>query len=217
MGTHGYDRVKRVVDVFVAAAGLLLTAPLQLVLAALVRRDLGRPVLFRQERPGRNEEIFRLVKFRTMTQPGGLTGNDSDEERLTPLGRLLRSASLDELPTLWNVVKGDMSLVGPRPLLVHYLDLYSPLQRRRHEVRPGITGLAQVTGRNALSWEDKFRRDLDYVGTRSLMLDMRILVSTVGRVLSRQGISDDQGPTMTEFQGRPLAVGSPPEPRDVTA
>lgn len=201
MGTHGFDRVKRVIDVFVAAAGLLLTAPLQMVLAALVLRDLGHPVLFRQQRPGRNEEIFGLVKFRTMTQPGGVTGNDSDEERLTPLGRLLRSASLDELPTLWNVVKGDMSLVGPRPLLVHYLDLYSPLQRRRHEVRPGITGLAQVSGRNAVAWEQRFAFDLQYVEQRSLQLDALILARTFFQVVRRRGITDGKTATMAEFTG----------------
>ena len=154
---------------------LLLTLPVQLVVAALVRLKLGSPVLFRQLRPGRDEEIFELVKFRTMTDVDASRGLVTDEQRMTRFGALLRSTSLDELPTLWNVVKGDMSLVGPRPLLVRYLDRYTPEQRRRHEVRPGITGLAQVSGRNALTWEDKFAKDREYVASRCFRLDFHIV------------------------------------------
>ena len=199
--TLRYDRVKRGLDMLIAAVALLVTAPLQVVVAFLVRLDLGSPVLFRQERPGRNEKTFALVKFRTMTQPDGLTGGISDDERLTSLGRLLRSASLDELPTLWNVMKGDMSLVGPRPLLTHYLDLYSPQERRRHEVRPGITGLAQVSGRNAVAWERRFALDLQYVDKRSLRLDAVILAKTLCQVVRRRGITDGTTATMAEFTG----------------
>ena len=196
-----YDPLKRVLDLLVSGALLVLTLPLQGALAVLVRRKLGSPVLFRQERPGKDERIFELVKFRTMLEPDASRGLVTDEQRLTRFGTLLRSTSLDELPTLWNVVKGDMSLVGPRPLLVRYLDRYSATQRRRHEVRPGITGLAQVSGRNAIAWDQKFAHDLEYVERRSLALDVTILVRTVGNVLRRDGISDTEGPTMTEFMG----------------
>jgi lipopolysaccharide/colanic/teichoic acid biosynthesis glycosyltransferase len=196
-----YDPLKRVLDLVVSGTLLVLTLPLQGVLAVLVRHKLGSPVLFRQERPGRDERIFELVKFRTMLEPDAARGLITDEQRLTRFGALLRSTSLDELPTLWNVVKGDMSLVGPRPLLVRYLDRYTPEQRRRHEVRPGITGLAQVSGRNAIGWDQKFARDLEYVDGRSLRLDRHILLRTVSGVLRRHGISDAEGPTMTEFMG----------------
>lgn len=196
-----YDPAKRVVDVTFAAAIATLSLPLQLVLAVLVRRDLGTPVLFRQQRPGRDGEIFELVKFRTMREPDVARGLVTDDQRLTPLGRFLRSTSLDELPTLWNVLVGDMSLVGPRPLLVRYLDRYSAAQRRRHEVRPGITGLAQVSGRNSITWEEKFAADVEYVDRYSPALDASILMRTVGQVLRRHGISDSSGPTMTEFMG----------------
>jgi lipopolysaccharide/colanic/teichoic acid biosynthesis glycosyltransferase len=201
MPSKPYDPFKRVLDLIVAGALLALTLPLQGALAMLVRRKLGSPVLFRQDRPGRDEQIFELVKFRTMLEPDTARGLVTDEQRLTRFGALLRSTSLDELPTLWNVVKGDMSLVGPRPLLVRYLDRYSETQRRRHEVRPGITGLAQVSGRNAIAWDEKFAYDIEYVERRSLALDVSILARTVGNVLRRHGISDKQGPTMTEFMG----------------
>lgn len=201
MPSRGYDRVKRLLDVTVSAAGLLLLAPLHLVLALLVRRNLGQPVLFRQLRPGRDGAIFELLKFRTMLKPDPGRGLVSDEQRLTRFGRFLRSTSLDELPSLWNVLVGDMSLVGPRPLLVQYLDRYSAEQHRRHEVRPGITGLAQVSGRNAISWEDRLAKDVEYVDRRSASLDLSILLRTVVSVLGRDGISDGAGPTMTEFAG----------------
>jgi lipopolysaccharide/colanic/teichoic acid biosynthesis glycosyltransferase len=201
---HPYDPVKRVVDVLGAAAVLLLTAPLAAAVAVAVRAVLGPPVLFRQARPGRGGVGFELVKFRTMrpadrADPTG--GLATDAARLTPLGRLLRATSLDELPTLWNVLRGDMSLVGPRPLLPQYLDRYSPEQARRHEVRPGITGLAQVRGRNALSWEARFGCDVWYVDHRSFVLDLRILAETVGAVLSRRGISAPGEATAAEFLG----------------
>jgi len=196
-----YDPVKRVLDLLVSGALLVLTLPLQGILAGLVRRKLGSPVLFRQERPGKDERIFELVKFRTMLEPDAARGLVTDEQRLTRFGALLRSTSLDELPTLWNVIKGDMSLVGPRPLLVRYLDRYSETQRRRHEVRPGITGLAQVSGRNALTWDDKFAKDVEYIDNRNLILDLRIAWRTVAQVLKRDGISAEGDVTMPEFMG----------------
>lgn len=199
--SRAYDPVKRIIDVVAAGAALILSLPLQAALAVLVRRKLGAPVLFRQERPGKDERIFRLVKFRTMLEPDAARGLLTDEQRMTTFGAFLRSYSLDELPTLWNVVKGDMSIVGPRPLLVRYLDRYTPAQRRRHEVRPGITGLAQISGRNAIAWDEKFAMDVEYVDRRSLLLDSRISLRTFDRVLRREGISDADGPTMTEFIG----------------
>jgi lipopolysaccharide/colanic/teichoic acid biosynthesis glycosyltransferase len=196
-----YDPVKRGIDVVVGSAALILTAPLQAVLALVVRRKLGSPVLFRQLRPGKDGKIFELVKFRTMREPDPAAGLLSDADRMTPFGAFLRSTSLDELPTLWNVVKGDMSLVGPRPLLVQYLDRYTPEQARRHEVRPGVTGLAQVSGRNAITWDEKFAKDLEYVDRRSLRLDTRIIWRTVSQVLKRDGISSTGDATMPEFTG----------------
>jgi lipopolysaccharide/colanic/teichoic acid biosynthesis glycosyltransferase len=208
MRGRAYDPLKRAIDVVVAGVLLLLTAPLQLVLALLVRIKLGSPVLFRQPRPGRDGQVFELAKFRTMLEPDEARGLITDEQRLTRFGRLLRSTSLDELPTLWNVVKGDMSLVGPRPLLVRYLDRYTPEQARRHQVRPGITGLAQVSGRNALSWDDKFAKDVEYVDNRSAILDLKILVQTAQKVIKRDGISADGEATMSEFLGAsPVRVG----------
>lgn len=194
-----YDRVKRGIDIAASAVGLLLSAPIQAVVAGVVLAAHGQPVLFRQERPGKDGEIFELVKFRTMRHPDET--HVTDAERLTPVGRFLRATSLDELPTLWNVLKGDMSLVGPRPLLVQYLERYSPEQARRHEVRPGITGLAQVSGRNALGWERKLSLDVDYVDHRSLALDLTILWRTVTAVLQRSGISHAGEATMSEFMG----------------
>ncbi|GAA4387309.1 sugar transferase [Ornithinibacter aureus] len=194
-----YDALKRGVDVVVSATGLLVSAPVQLVTAGVVRVAHGRPVVFRQPRPGRDGVIFELVKFRTMRHPDATHVSDAD--RLTSVGRFLRSTSLDELPTLWNVLKGDMSLVGPRPLLVEYLPRYSPEQARRHEVRPGVTGLAQVSGRNGLSWEEKFALDVEYVGRRSLRLDLEILLRTVRSVLGRRGISGEGEATMSPFLG----------------
>jgi len=201
MTGRGYDPVKRLMDVVIACACLALTLPLQALVALLVRRRLGSPVLFWQERPGKDERVFRMVKFRTMLPPDPHLGLVTDQQRMTSLGWFLRSTSLDELPTLWNVVRGDMSLVGPRPLLVRYLDRYAPQQRRRHEVRPGITGLAQVNGRNALTWEEKFAMDVEYVDRRCLRLDLRILVRTIVQVVRREGISDGSGVTTAEYTG----------------
>jgi len=199
-----YDVLKRVIDVAVSATALVVTAPVQLLTAGLVLAAHGRPVLFRQARPGLDERTFELVKFRTMRHADAT--NVTDEDRLTKLGKLLRATSLDELPTFWNVLRGDMSLVGPRPLLVKYLPLYSSEQRRRHEVRPGVTGLAQAKGRNSLSWEEKFRLDVEYVENRSLLLDLKIVLMTVRAVAAREGISEDGRATMSEFRG------SSPEP-----
>ena len=199
MPREGHDRVKRALDVGLSALGLVVSAPVQLAVAVVVLVAHGRPVLFRQARPGLHGEVFQLVKFRTMRHPDDTHVTDAD--RLTRVGRLLRSTSLDELPTLVNVLRGDMSLVGPRPLLVDYLDRYTPEQARRHEVRPGVTGLAQVSGRNALSWEDRFCLDLEYVERRSLGLDVSIIGRTVAAVLRRQGISGEGEVTMSPFLG----------------
>lgn len=194
--------MKRLMDVVLASMALTLLAAPIAVLALLVRVRLGSPVFFRQLRPGLNGKPFELIKFRTMTDardPDGTLLPDAD--RLTPFGRWLRATSLDELPELWNVLKGDMSLVGPRPLLMEYLPLYTPEQARRHEVRPGITGWAQVNGRNALTWEDKFRLDVWYVDHQSLWLDCKILLLTVRKVLAREGISASGEATMPKFKG----------------
>lgn len=190
---------KRAVDVVVASVVLAASLPVQVGVAITVRTSMGSPVLFRQPRPGKDGVVFELVKFRTMRNPDA--ERVTDAERLTPLGRFLRSTSLDELPTLWNVVKGDMSLVGPRPLLVEYLPRYSPEQARRHEVRPGITGLAQVSGRNAISWEQKLTLDVEYVDHQSLTLDLQILARTAVSVLRRHGISAQGEATMAPFLG----------------
>jgi len=200
-GRRLYLPVKRAVDVLVAGVGLLVSAPVMAVLAVAVRRDLGSPVLFRQVRPGRHGEPFELVKFRTMRTLGSADSVANDGERLTPFGRWLRSTSLDELPTLWNVLRGDMSLVGPRPLLMEYLERYTPVQARRHEVRPGVTGLAQVRGRNLLSWDEKFAADVEYVDRVGPLLDARILMATLTTVLRRQGISAPDAATMHLFTG----------------
>ncbi|MER7469966.1 sugar transferase [Micromonospora sp. NPDC000018] len=200
------DGLKRGIDLAAALVLLVLITPLILLVAALVAVGLGRPVLFRQPRAGRHGQVFELVKFRTMLPPDPGRGLVRDADRLTPLGRFLRSTSLDELPTLWNVLRGDMSLVGPRPLLTAYLPRYSPTQARRHEVRPGVTGLAQVRGRNSLSWEEKLDLDVWYVDNRSLRLDLSILVATVRTVLRREGISATGSATAPEFLGTPSLV-----------
>lgn len=192
---------KRLLDVAVASVALVLTLPIQVVTAVAVRLRLGRPVLFRQVRPGLHAEPFVLLKFRTMLEPDPSRGLVDDAERLTPLGRWLRSTSIDELPTLWNVVRGDMSLVGPRPLLPEYLPLYTAEQARRHDVRPGLTGLAQVSGRNRTTWERRLELDVRYVDTRSMLGDLRILVRTVRSVVGRHGISAEEHPTMSRFTG----------------
>jgi lipopolysaccharide/colanic/teichoic acid biosynthesis glycosyltransferase len=206
MPRRWYRAVKRALDVVVAGVGLVVSAPVQLAVAVGVRRSMGPPVLFRQQRPGRDGLTFELVKFRTMRAARPGEGIESDGARLTSLGAWLRSTSLDELPTLWNVLRGDMSLVGPRPLLPAYLDRYTPEQARRHLVRPGITGLAQVSGRNALSWERKLALDVEYVDRCSLRLDARIVLRTLARVLSRDAISAPGQATTTEFVG--TAAGS---------
>lgn len=195
--------MKRFFDVVLALMALLLLGPPLLFLFWQIRRRLGSPVFFRQTRPGLHGKPFKMVKFRTMTDARGADGQLlSDADRLTPFGHFLRASSLDELPELWNVLKGDMSLVGPRPLLMEYLPLYSPEQARRHEVRPGITGWAQVNGRNALSWEDKFKLDVWYVDHHTLWLDIKILWLTVRKVLVREGISAAGEATMSKFTGR---------------
>lgn len=198
---HPYDPFKRCLDVLLGGVALVASAPVQLVIGFLVRREFGTSILFRQQRPGRDGKIFELVKFRTMLDVDETNGKVTDEQRLTPFGAFLRSTSLDELPTLWNVVKGDMSLVGPRPLLVRYLERYSPEQARRHEVRPGISGLAQVSGRNALSWATKLAMDVQYVDNRSLLLDLRIACLTISKVVQRDGITATGNVTMPEFLG----------------
>jgi sugar transferase EpsL len=204
-----YDRLKRAIDVVLVSVGMVLLAPLFVVLAWKVRREFGRPVLFRQLRPGLNGELFELRKFRTMTDERGPDGERlPDEQRLTDFGRWLRSTSLDEIPEMVNVLKGEMSLVGPRPLLVEYLDRYSPEQARRHEVRPGITGWAQINGRNDMSWDDKLAQDVWYVDHRSLWLDFRILLRTLWVMVTRQGVSLEGHATTVRFMGSSQADGA---------
>ena len=189
-------------DLGLAVPALVVLAPVGLAVGGLIRWKLGGPVLFRQQRPGRDGELFELIKFRSMSNARGPDGELlPDEERLTPFGMRLRRMSLDELPTLWNVVRGDMSLVGPRPLLVQYLDRYTTEQRRRHEVLPGVTGWAQINGRNAISWEEKFEHDVWYVENLSLRTDLAILFGTVAAVLGQRGISAEGHATTTEFMG----------------
>lgn len=196
-----YSVTKRALDVACALLGIAATAPLQVAIAAIILAKDGRPVIFRQDRPGLDGETFGLLKFRTMRPYDEKRGWVTDQQRLTRFGRSLRASSLDELPSLINVLKGDMSLVGPRPLLVKYLGLYTPEQLRRHNVRPGMTGLAQVRGRNALSWEEKFSLDLEYVDRQSLLLDIRIILETFNIVLARTGVSAPGEATMPEFRG----------------
>lgn len=192
---------QRALDLMVAVPLGLISLPVQAAVAVAVARRLGRPVLFHQVRPGLDGTLFTLHKFRTMLPIDPDRGHTDDASRVTNLGRLLRATSLDELPTLWNVIRGDMSLVGPRPLLVEYLDRYTPEQARRHQVRPGITGLAQISGRNAMTWEHKLALDARYVDTRSLRLDLRILARTIRSVLARDGITAHGEATTTVFQG----------------
>lgn len=199
--------LKRVLDILLSGCALLALWPVLAVVAVLVRCKLGSPVIFCQERPGKDERIFKLYKFRTMTDARDEGGNLlPDDVRLTKFGRLLRSTSLDELPELWNILRGDMSLVGPRPLLVRYLPRYSREQRRRHEVRPGLTGLAQVNGRNAISWEQRFAYDVAYVENITFWGDVKILLETVKKVVMRAGIRSETAVTMEEFMGAPEEV-----------
>ena len=194
--------IKRTLDVLVSVAALVVLFPVIAVVALLIHRELGTPVLFCQTRPGKDGKPFQMVKFRTMLDAVDTQGNSlPDSERMTEFGHLLRSTSLDELPGLWSVLKGEMSLVGPRPLLMEYLPLYSKEQYRRHDVRPGITGWAQVNGRNAISWENKFKLDVWYVDNRSFCLDIKILFLTVKKVIVRDGISGDGEVTMGKFTG----------------
>ena len=194
--------IKRVVDLVIATIALVVLSPAMLMTAIIVRIRLRSPILFSQIRPGYRGRPFRMYKFRTMLDSRDASGKPlPDEQRMTPLGEFLRSSSLDELPELWNVIRGDMSLVGPRPLMMAYLDRYSPEQARRHDVKPGLTGWAQINGRNSISWDEKFRLDVWYVDNQSLMLDIRILWMTLWAVLFRQGVSAEGHATMPEFLG----------------
>lgn len=194
--------IKRILDFILSLIAVIILSPVLLIVALLVGTKLGSPVIFKQQRPGKDEKIFTLYKFRTMTDEKDEEGNLlPDDIRLTKFGKLLRSTSLDELPELFNILKGDMSIVGPRPLLVRYLPLYNKEQKHRHDVRPGFTGYAQVNGRNALSWEDKFRLDVEYVNSISFLLDVNIILKTIKVVLFREGISSETSATMEEFKG----------------
>ena len=194
--------IKRLLDIIISLCGIIVLSPVYMLLAILVRSRLGTPVIFKQDRPGKDEKVFQLYKFRSMTDERDKNGNLlPDEVRLTPFGKKLRSTSLDELPELFNILKGDMSLIGPRPLLVRYLPRYNESQRHRHDVRPGLTGLAQINGRNAITWEKKFEYDVEYVNKLSFALDVRIFMGTVRAVLKREGISGENSATMEEFMG----------------
>ncbi|MEQ1447219.1 sugar transferase [Acinetobacter schindleri] len=194
--------LKRLLDIIIASIALILLSPLYAFVAYKVKKNLGSPVLFRQVRPGLHGKPFEMIKFRTMKDAVDEQGNPlPDSERLTPFGQMLRSTSLDEMPELWNVIKGDMSIVGPRPLLMEYLPLYSPEQAKRHDVRPGMTGHAQVNGRNAIGWEEKFKLDTWYVENHSIWLDFKIMFKTVHKVLAKDDISAEGEATMSKFTG----------------
>lgn len=194
--------MKRLLDIIIASIALILLSPLYAYVAYKVKKNLGSPVLFRQVRPGLNGKPFEMIKFRTMKDAVDAQGNPlPDSERLTPFGKMLRSTSLDEMPELWNVIKGDMSVVGPRPLLMEYLPLYNEEQAKRHNVRPGMTGHAQVNGRNAISWEEKFKLDTWYVENQSIWLDFKIMLKTVQKVIAKDDISAEGEATMTRFIG----------------
>jgi len=196
--------LKRSLDIVIASAALILLSPVYFYVAYKVRKNLGSPVLFRQVRPGLYGKPFEMIKFRSMKDAVDAQGNVlPDSERLTPFGKMLRASSLDEMPELWNVIKGDMSIVGPRPLLMEYLPLYNAEQAKRHNVRPGITGYAQVNGRNAISWEKKFELDTWYVENQSLWLDFKIMLKTIRKVLAKDDISAEGEATMTKFTGTP--------------
>lgn len=199
-----YKYIKRILDIISSLLAIIILSPLLAVTAVLVKTKLGSPVLFRQERPGKDEKIFTLMKFRTMTDERDKNGELlPDEVRLTKFGKFLRSTSIDELPELFNILKGDMSVIGPRPLLVKYLPRYNEHQHRRHEVRPGLSGWAQVNGRNTVSWEDKFDMDVHYVDNYSFAMDVKILFMTVLNVLKKEGISSETSATMEVFMGTP--------------
>lgn len=218
-----HPSLKRCLDIGVALPALVVTAPVQLAAAAAIRISMGGPVIFRQERPGLHGRPFTLMKFRSMRpiDPSRGWTDDSDDEspRLTRVGNFLRATSIDELPTLWNVLRGDMSLVGPRPLLMQYLDRYTSEQARRHNVKPGLTGLAQISGRNTLSWEERFALDVEYADNQSLPLDLQILFRTFLVVFKREGVSEEGLPTMSEFQGTAATLERAPvaEPANETA
>ena len=194
--------IKRILDIVLSLIAIIVLSPLLLILCLLVKIKLGSPVIFAQDRPGKDEKIFRLFKFRSMTDERDTQGNLlPDDVRLTSFGKKLRSTSLDELPELFNILKGDMSIVGPRPLLVEYLDLYNDEQKHRHDVRPGLTGLAQTNGRNEISWESRFLLDIEYVNALSFLMDMNILIDTIKVVFKREGISSETSVTMEDFTG----------------
>lgn len=195
-------KIKRSVDVIISFCGLIILSPLLLLIYLVVRSQMGSPAIFKQPRPGLHGEIFNMYKFRTMTNDTDPEGNLlPSSERITPFGKFLRSTSLDELPELWNILKGDMSIVGPRPLLIRYLDLYSEEQHRRHDTLPGLTGWAQINGRNALSWQEKFELDVWYVDNWSLLLDFRIMISTARKLIKREGISPEDNVITPSFMG----------------
>ncbi len=199
-----YKYIKRILDIISSLLAIIILSPLLAVTAVLVKTELGSPVLFKQERPGKDEKIFTLMKFRTMTDERDENGELlPDEVRLTKFGKFLRSTSIDELPELFNILKGDMSVIGPRPLLVEYIPRYNEHQHRRHEVRPGLSGWAQVNGRNTVSWEDKFDMDVHYVDNYSFAMDVKILFMTVLNVLKKEGISSETSATMEVFMGTP--------------
>lgn len=194
--------LKRILDILICITGLIFISPILLVVALLVKIKLGSPIIFKQERPGLHGEIFKLYKFRTMTNEKNDSGELlNDEARLTEFGKKLRASSLDELPEIFNIIIGDMSIVGPRPLMVKYLPLYSEKQKRRHDVKPGLTGLAQISGRNAITWTERFNKDIEYVDNISLKLDMYIFLKTIYYVLKREGINSDTSATMEDFTG----------------
>lgn len=194
--------IKRILDFTLSLIALIVLSPILLITAILVRIKLGSPVIFKQQRPGKDEKIFTLYKFRTMTDKKDEEGNLlPDSERLTKFGKILRSTSLDELPELVNILKGDMSIVGPRPLLIEYLELYNEEQKHRHDIRPGLTGLAQVSGRNSISWEEKFKEDIEYIEKITLIEDIKIILKTVEKVFKREGISQEGQETMERFKG----------------
>lgn len=194
--------IKRLLDFILSLFAIIVLSPIMLIIYILVRIKLGKPAIFKQKRPGKDEKIFTLYKFRTMTDKKDENGNLlPDEDRITKFGKMLRSTSLDELPELFNILKGDMSIVGPRPLLVEYLELYNEEQRHRHDVRPGLTGLAQISGRNAISWEDKFKKDVEYIRKITFMGDIKIVFITIKKVIKKEGISQENNATVERFRG----------------
>ena len=200
--------IKRMLDLILSLMALIILMPLMIIIAILVRIKLGSPVIFKQERPGKNEKIFTLYKFRTMTNKKDENGNLlPDEKRLTKFGKILRSTSLDELPELFNILKGDMAIVGPRPLLKEYLPLYDEEQKHRHDVRPGLTGLAQISGRNSISWEEKFEEDIKYVKKITFINDVKIVLKTIVKVFKREGISQEGNVTIEKFKGKQQIQG----------